>query len=285
MKTITVTSKNINDRDFKKRSAKESDYSTLIKEPCIIKVGDEVKIIYDELDIDCLEVLNAVRKIKYTVNIRSHGLKTISRIFGFKPRQPQRGDFCTASTLAREFPKENAIVAEFAEKIEKSYEKYHPEGFKFHKESIKEILPEYKIGKTVFTSGIINKNNPLKYHYDTGNYNKVYSCMLVMKGGTEGGYLSIPDYDIGIELKNNSILMFDGQSIMHGVTPIRYTSPFGYRYSIVYYSLKRLWKCLTIDDELIRVRTKKMEREKRRHNMTPEYKKYLESLAFKEHNL
>ena len=69
--------------------------------------------------------------------------------------------------------------------------------------------------------------------------------------------------------------MFDGQGIMHGVTPITYESPLSYRYSIVYYSLKQMWKCLTIDEELVRIRNKKTQREKIRHNMPAEHRQWL----------
>ncbi len=58
--------------------------------------------------------------------------------------------------------------------------------------------------------------------------------------------------------------MFDGQSILHGVTPINKVSPKGYRFSIVYYTLKRMWQCLEVDEELVRVRQKKTERERTR---------------------
>ena len=126
------------------------------------------------------------------------------------------------------------------------------------------VLGEYKIPKTPFTSGIVNKDNQLKYHFDTGNFKEVYSAMLVLKRDIAGGHLSIPEFDMGIELKNNSLFMFDGQGLLHGVTPIFKKTARAVRYSIVYYSMRQMWNCLPITDELIRIRKKKAERENNR---------------------
>lgn len=88
--------------------------------------------------------------------------------------------------------------------------------------------------------------------------------MLVFKRDIVGGHLSCPEYGLGFKLKNNSLLMFDGQSILHGVTPIQKKSASAYRYSIVYYSLQQMWKCMSVDEELARIRNKKTEREIKR---------------------
>lgn len=123
---------------------------------------------------------------------------------------------------------------------------------------------DYVIQDSAFTSGIINKNNPLKYHFDRGNFVDVWSNMLVFKHRIEGGFLSCPEFDIGFELKHNSLLMFDGQGILHGVTPIKRHGPESYRYSIVYYSMRQMWQCRPLGEEIDRIRKKKTERERKR---------------------
>lgn len=275
MKEIILNNKNLNYKDFIKRTAVEGDFETLIKEPCICTENGEIKVIYDTVDIDTKSLVDDLKTLKYTKGKRTRGLFSQSRIFGFKPRMPIRSDdFCSSTSLANENPGVHAKVCGLALDIEKYYDKYNPEGYKKHKELTEEkIMPIWKLnGKSVFTSGIINKNNPLKYHFDAGNFNGVFSLMIVFKDGIEGGYLSMPEYGIGFELKNNTIIMFDGQSIMHGVTPIFYTSPQSHRFSIVYYSLKQMWKCLTIDEELARIKNVKTKREKKRHTMPEEHR-------------
>lgn len=266
MKQIELKNKNLNYKDFIKRSAKETDYDQLITESCIGIENGEIKFVYQELpDWNTSEVVKALKTIKYIEGKRARGLVSRSRIFGFKPRLEMRGDYCSSTSLAFEFPKEHAIICGLASKIEDLYKSTHPDGYEFHKKVTDEkIKPAWRINNSVFTSGIVNKNNPLKYHFDTGNFTKVYSCMPVFKSGIKGGHLALPEYGLGIELKNNSIFMFDGQSILHGVTPIEYESPLSYRYSVVYYSLKRVWQCLEINEELARIRQKKTDRERSR---------------------
>ncbi len=273
MKTIIVKKKEIDYKEFVKRSAQEADYDVLIKEPCIIKdETGKVLAIFDVLPIDTSHVTNALNKINYPTTTRSNGLKTTSRIFGYSPRVAMRKDFCSSTSLAQEQPTEHDVVCSFGMDIEQYYKTYYPEGFEKHAQITDEkILPEYRIKReSIFTSGIINKNNPLKYHFDTGNFKDVYSAMVVFKGdGVEGGYLSLPEYGIGFELANNSLFMFDGQSILHGVTPIKKNKATSYRYSIVYYSMQQIWNCLTLTDELARIKNVKTQREKKR--LDPEH--------------
>jgi len=126
------------------------------------------------------------------------------------------------------------------------------------------VLKDYQIENTPFTSGIINKDNQLKYHFDTGNFKDVYSCMLGFKEDILGGYLALPEYNCAFEIEDNSLFIFDGQNILHGVTPFEKLTEKSYRYTIVYYSLKRMWQCLPINDEVVRIRNKRLEIEERR---------------------
>lgn len=278
MKIIDLKRKELDYTKFIKRSAEESDYSTLITESCIGVLDGEIKFVYKELDWDTTEVVNALKKIKYQTNERSAGLVTTSRIFGFRPRVTMRTDFCSSASLAKDHPQEHGVICGLAKKIEEEYGLHAPEMHKYHKDIVDtRIKDSFKVNGSVFTSGIINKNNKLNYHFDSGNIKDVFSCMPVFKAGIKGGHLALPEFDLGIELKNNSILMFDGQGIMHGVTPIRYESEMSYRYSVVFYSLKQIWNCLEVDEELARVRKKKMERERNRAKMTPEYQATLQT--------
>ncbi len=273
--------------EYIKRTALETDYDILIDEPTILIDEDEgvVKIIYDQLEnFNSDEVVEALKEIKYHEGSRSRGLISRSRIFGYRPRNEMRADFCSTSSLAFEAPSKHALVAGLAKKLEEHYRQYDPKTYEKHRSLTDEKIKKfYRMdGESVFTSGIINKNNPLKYHFDSGNFNDVYSCMIVFKGGgVEGGYLSVPEYGVGFKLPNDSIFLFDGQGIAHGVTPIRFASEKSYRFSIVYYSLKRMWQCLEIDDELARIKKRRTERERARMNepMTEEDKKR------KEHNI
>lgn len=69
----------------------------------------------------------------------------------------------------------------------------------------------------------------------------------------------MPEYNIGFECAHNTAMMFDGQESLHGVTPIKRESEMSRRYSIVYYSLRQIWNCLPLDEEIARLRNRKYE--------------------------
>lgn len=267
IKYIDVKPKELNPNDYKLRSALEADYSTLYKESTALVVDGVVKVIYidlDKLGLDFTEVTRALNSIEFHTNKRTAGLLSTSRVFGFQPRNQIFKDFCSSTSLATDFPKEHKTICDYAKKIDEIYQAIDPVTYGKHKAMSDKVLKEWTIEESLFTSGIVNKNNPLKYHYDAGNFKNVYSCMLGFKYNVEGGYLACPAYDCAFEIKNNSLHIFDGQNILHGVTPFKKLSPDAYRYTLVYYSLKAMWSCLPFGAELDRIRKRKTEREYRR---------------------
>jgi hypothetical protein len=250
---------------YKMRSAVEGDYHTLIRENTLVYEGDTLMIAYIELDLDCTAIVNALNRIHYSKSYRTAGLPTTSRIFGFDPRKALRKDYCSSTALATEQPEEHAIVCDYAAKVSDYYQSLNPDLYGQHAATTEEhVHGDYRIKQSPFTSGIINKNNPLKYHFDTGNFADVWSAMLVFKHQVTGGYLSVPEYGLGFQLKHNSLFLFDGQGLLHGVTPIKRHSPDAFRYSIVYYSLRQMWNCQPLSEELLRIREKRVEREEKR---------------------
>lgn len=275
LKVVRLKRRFINPRDYVKRGALESDFSTLLTES-VIAIDDateEILFVYKKLDFDTTEMVSALKRVDYQTSTRSNGLKTTSRVFGYLPRVPMRRDFCTTSSFARDQPSLHATVVKFGQLISSIYEEYTPETYAKHKKVMESsVLDEYEIKDTPFTSGIINKNNPLKYHFDSGNFEGMYSLMLGFKQDVSGGFLSIPDYDVGVEICNNSVFMFDGQEIMHGVTPIKRLSTRSHRFTVVYYSMKQIWNCLPLNEELARIRKIKTEREEKRYHTLLENK-------------
>lgn len=267
MKRIQVTkNKDLDYKKYVKRTALDSDYSTLIKDECAIFEGDELKIIYKQLDFDTAPLVNALNTVKYYGNTRTSKLKSISRVFGFMPRMILQGkDYCRITALATESPGAHKLICEYGKQIADLYKEVNEGMFKIHKEETEDrVRQDYIIPGTPFTSGIVNRNNQLKYHFDAGNFKSVYSCMLALRADTAGGHLSLPEYDVGLEIAHNSVLFFDGQNILHGVTPIKKMSTDAFRYTIVYYSMEQMWQCLPLDEEIARIRNLKMERELKR---------------------
>lgn len=239
MNKIEIKRKEVDYREYIKRSARDTDYNTLITEDTLVLENGEPKILYFKLDPEKTKyVRQAVKNIKYQTSTRTGGLKTTSRIFGYNPRNTIRKDFCSVTSLAIDHPVEHKIICDFGAELAELYAQHFPEVYKMHDTTTKDrMLGEWILKDTPFTSGIINKNNPLKYHFDTGNLKNVLSNMVVFKNGVGGGYLACPEFDLGFEVADNTVILFDGQNILHGVTKIEKKHPKAYRYSIVYYTL------------------------------------------------
>jgi hypothetical protein len=267
MKRLDIERKQIDKRDFIRRTAKLSDVSKHINEDVVIYENNEPVLLYRTLPKKPTDVRWAVKNIKYAKSKRTHGLVNTSAVFGYNPRQENKHDYCSATAMGVNYPKQHYIISRYAKEVAKFYHEFFPRIYNEHKERVKkDVKKEWRIFDSVFTSGIVNKNNQLKYHYDSGNFKNVFSNMIVFKGDVMGGHLVIPELDISLEVADNSLTIFDGQDYLHGVSPIEYLHQDSYRYSVVYYSLERMWQCMTVDEEIARIRTKKMQREINRLN-------------------
>lgn len=267
MRILEKKSREFNFEEYRQRSALESDYTQLVRESAVVVVDGKIRAIYqdlDELGMKSASIVKALQTIKYQAGQRSRGLTSYSRIFGYAPRLEFRQNFCHSASLAVENPKEHATICSYATEVARVYQLNAPETYSDHLETATKVLDSYRIEGSPFTSGIANKNSALKYHFDSGNFNDVYSCMLGFKSNVLGGYLALPEFDVAFEIKDNSVFIFDGQNILHGVTPIKYLTEDAYRYTVVYYSLKRMWECKVVGEEIERIRNIRQEVERRR---------------------
>jgi hypothetical protein len=270
MQTIVIEKKKIRIREFVQRRAEEADCQTLLKEDfrLIDKDSGKVVCLYvqpteDHLVLD--DIFNCCAKVKYQKTYRTNGLKTTSRIFGYNPRNAIRKNFCSVASLAAEQPNQHAKIMSGGFIAAKHYAIHNPELYASHIETTKtSIVQDYRKTDLPFTSGIINDNNPLCYHFDSGNFKDVWSAMIVLKREITGGYLSMPEYGVMCEVADKSIFFFDGQNILHGVTPITKLNPDSRRFSIVYYSLRAMWDCSPLREEIARARNLRQEIETKR---------------------
>lgn len=263
---IEIKRKPIEIKDFVKRSAKISDYQTLITEPCLITENGVPRILYAKVDPGQSQaVRSAVKAIEYSTSTRTAGIKTTSAIFGYNPRNTIRKNYCSATAMAVRDQNNHAAICDFGETLARLYAEFFQDIYKMHQGVVNaKMLPEWVIGQTPFTSGIVNKNNPLKYHFDGGNIKDVLSNMVVFKRGVVGGFLSCPEFGVGFECADNTVILFDGQNILHGVTPIQKLSESAYRYSVVYYTLQQIWNCKPIGEEIVFARQNRAKRERNR---------------------
>jgi hypothetical protein len=273
MKKVEVTKNKIDLNNYIKKVANEKDCSNIIDFDCLIYVDGIPKIAYltipDELTKyvrqSCINVkLNNVERL-------SSGLITEgkNRVFGYRPSRSmsQFASTCSTTGLAKDFPLEHSALCAFSKVAKDYYNEIFPNQYKHNLDIVNEkILKEWVLEDTVFTSGIINKDSVLQYHFDIGHVSKALSVMLTFKKDLIGGNLAIPEINTLLKLNDNTLLIFDGQELLHGVTPIIKKNKKSYRFTVVYYSLIQMWKCLTITDEVVKARKKRFEKEHKRAN-------------------
>lgn len=259
MRFLNVNKRTIDLKEFRHRSAAVSDCSNLVDEDTTIFLDGKPIVVYiANVAKDARLLFDSLKQIKYNTSTRTSGLVTSSRIFGYSPRNGVRNSPCRSTSLAIESPAQNKILKRFAKVAADYYNRTNQELADLHQKLTDEkVLPIYKMDGSMFTSGIVNQNNPLKYHFDSGNYKGVWSAMFAFKRDIEGGYLACPEFDTALKCSNQSLAMFDGQAILHGVTPIKKMKPDAVRFTVVYYSLKAMWSCESPRNEVERMRSKR----------------------------
>lgn len=266
MQNLQLNSRLINPLDFRGLSANKTDCTKHVDEPCVVYVnGNQTpSIVYLQIPEMLENLVQTLKKIKFSTSSRTMGMISTSRTFGYAPRKVVRGrESCHNASLDYEHPELSKEVCNAVKIINDAYKLYVPDIYEKHLESTKVVLDDWKLGSTPFTSGIINKDNRLPYHFDGGNFKDCWSNMVTFKHAIIGGHLACPEIDTCFELRDNTLLMFDGQKMLHGVTAFSKLQSDSYRYTVVYYSLHNMWQCLPPAEEISRAATKRMEREKK----------------------
>lgn len=269
IKSIKLNIKEIDYYKFLKKVAKRSDCEKVAQINTSYYLGDKLIFSYIKLTNKSTILLKEVaEKIKLSkVERISTGLTTKGqdRTFGFRPKRniSVTGGTCTVTSLSRDFPKEAGILIGHAKLVNDVFKQHFPKIYEENKkETYKKIKSEWIIPETIYTSGIVNKNSRLPYHFDIGHVIGLYSCMITIKKGVDGGGLCLPEIDMYIPLEDSTLLIFEGQEFLHGVTNFIKKEKGAYRTTIVYYALEQMWKCLSSKDEIEKYRRVRNEREK-----------------------
>lgn len=261
MKHIYATRTPINITTWIRREARETDAEILVEGDTIVRSEGGIVAACMDVHEDTANLRKAVLSLDFDRNERMLGLQTNSSVFGFLPALPLRRDFCTTASMAHRNARAHGVICEWATLVAKKYEQILPGLYRRHLQTVRgQVLPDWILSATPFTSGVVNRDSMLKYHKDTGNFPNFVSVMIVLRSGANGGRLVLPEYNVKFACSDASLIIFDGQAILHGVTPLK-VSPLGYRISIVWYSMMGMRKCQCRDKELAKIRAKRKRRE------------------------
>lgn len=214
----------------------------------------EPVLIQAKIGSDLRAVRRGLPTVKYeglTSEGRLSGLRYAHRTFGYRPRLPlRRREACSSCNLAQEAPDLHDAIVGLEPEIQSLFARHAPDAFARHRAIIDDaVLPDWRINGGPYTSGIINATAALTYHRDKNNLPGCWSAMLVVRRHLRGGHLHVPEYDVAASCEDGMLLIFSGETLMHGVTPFR-VRPGGYRYTIVWYAVANMKSCLPLADEL-----------------------------------
>ena len=156
------------------------------------------------------------------------------------PKPHMRRPYPSSSSVHQKESAKNYIKAMIiaSKESEKYIEKYAPELYKEYKRKVeKEVPDKWKLGN-LFTGSISNYNIPAPFHRDNLNLKGGVNVILTTRNNATGGCLHVPEYDITIEMADNSMCVYPAWRNMHGVTPIQAQDEKSYRNTHIFYTLK-----------------------------------------------
>lgn len=134
----------------------------------------------------------------------------------------------------RDKPEQFKKIEKMASLVEKIYKKSCPDFYKKHKKESDKILPEFKIGKTVFTTGTVNKNTRSIAHRDKSDLEGVLSCLICL-GKNFKCKLGFPEYKVAVNLQAGDLILMDSKEI-HCNTELHLKKEDSFRYTVVFYT-------------------------------------------------
>lgn len=130
--------------------------------------------------------------------LRSSGIRNLSRSFGYVSRnQILQRNVCRACSGASEAPGQHLALVNAATQLAEVSAEFYPDRFTADMGLVGEaVLPEWRMSPTgPWTSGVVNFDSPLPYHYDRNNFD-VFSTMVTFRRGILGGYLHCPGWTL-----------------------------------------------------------------------------------------
>jgi hypothetical protein len=235
-----------------------------LTEPCLLRDSEtnEPVMFYCPFPGDATSLRQAVLNVKMGKTTRASGMENLSRTFGFSPKNVvMRREACRPSAIAYEQPKEHAVLIETSKLLADLIVEIIPEVYENDHKIMNEVPSEWRMADdALWTSGVVNKASQLPYHQDKANFS-TWSAMPTFRRAMQGGYLDIPEYGITVACRDGYVTAFNGFDLVHGVTPMTKLAKDAYRYSAVYYAMRRMKDCHTFAVEVGQGRRRRTERE------------------------
>lgn len=201
---------------------------------------------------DLEEYRQAVLAIKMSTVIRGGGIRNEATIFGMLARSGMlRRAACCASDVALRQPREHAVLTGVAPALWAKVKELSDQAAAMGELPMQEVLADWRMGDSPWTSGVLNRTSALPYHFDKNNFPETWACMPTVRRMVDGGFLHLMEYDFALPCRDGDVAAFRNSHLLHGVTRFRIDHASGYRYSAVYYSVKGMANCLPHEEEIL----------------------------------
>lgn len=234
------------------------------EEACIVVDADtgEPVLAYLPFEGDVGALRRAVLDVPMGTLLRSGGVRNASRTFGMAARNVVlRREACKAASLAVDAPVAHAGLLQAALDLDAMMERIAPDQRARDRMTTAEVLDDWRMVENVgWTSGNINMSAALPYHRDRANF-ATWTAMPVLRKKMGGGFLSVPEYDVVLACRDGWACFFNGNLLVHGVTPMAARGKDAYRYSVVYYALRGMKDCFTVAVEQSKAQARRTVRE------------------------
>lgn len=224
----------------------------------IVCEGERVAIVDKIAPHDIIGFRMAARSYPTTGGVlRSKGIRNRAQVFGYLAGNPLlRRASCRSCSGAADFPRQHAGLADFAQVLSDRLKTICPDQWSANAAAVADVEPEWLLPGGLWTSGVLNATSALPYHRDRNNFD-AWSAMPVVRRGVTGGRLHFPELShdgqpLVAPCDDGDVLFFNGQEWMHGVTPMKRRMTDGYRFSAVYYPVRKMANCLPLAAELKR---------------------------------
>lgn len=123
-----------------------------------------------------------------------------SSIIGYFDRYP-RINYCRKTAWTQDNDDKFGFVTIYTEFVDKIFKENFPLEYEEQLNISRRTSPDFKIGKSVFTTITLNRNFRTHYHRDAGNLEVGLAAMSFIKTGKfSGGEIVMPNYSIGAKL-------------------------------------------------------------------------------------
>lgn len=186
-----------------------------------------------------------------TVSKITVGNKVLSGNVGFMDSNAMVS-YCRLTAFGRRHFEKYEKGIPFVKRIDELYKQLCPEHYSTQKMFAEATNPSYVIGDTAFTTVTVNQDFRTACHQDSGDLPDGFGNLIAYREGNWSGcYFTLPEWGVGIELKNGDALFVDVHK-WHGNTEFKNfdENKGDKRISFVLYYREQMIKCKSPSEEL-----------------------------------